>query len=451
MSSSSESAGDRFLRNLSAAIHIPTVSYDSPEERDLGQLHTFHRFLEDTYPLIHEQCQIETINEYSLLMTWNGSDPELDPIVVMAHHDVVPVEPGTEDDWPADPFSGEVLGDHLWGRGALDNKGPLIAILEATEQLLGAGFIPTRTVLIVSGHDEETGGMEGAKEIAETLRQRGVRPWFVLDEGGFIVDDIPRLSSEPVALVRTSEKGFVNLKLTARGEGGHSSAPKLPTTVGKLAIALKALEDNPLRARIKMVEPTVQALMPRLGPSFRLLFGNLRFTGPLVSKILAKNPVTEAWIRTTTAITFVSGGVKANVIPREATATVNFRIIPGDTVESVIAHVRHVVGSDIGIETVGELPHEASPVSSIESDAWNTLTSVVSETFPETIVAPWTLIAGTDARHFAGIAGDVYGFTPFTISLSDSERFHGTGERVRVRDAERAVAFFVSLTKNAAG
>jgi len=450
VSSSSDNTAERFLKNLAAAIQIPTVSHEGLETDHRQQLLAFHQYLGDTYPLIHERCQIETINELSLLITWQGSDSELDPIVLMAHQDVVPIEPGTETDWPVEPFSGEISEEYLWGRGALDDKGPLIAILEAVESLLEAGHALVRTVLIVSGHDEEIGGQEGAKHVAEILKEREVTPWFVVDEGGAVADEIPKLSAEPVALVRTAEKGHVNLKLTARGEGGHSSAPRRPTTVGKLAIALKALEDHPMRARVKMVEPTFQALMPRLGAPLRLLFSNLRFTGPLVAKILARNPFTDAWIRTTTAITIISGGVKSNVIPQEATATVNFRILPGDTVQSVMAHVRRVVGRDIELEISADHYEEPSPVSSIKSEAWQTLTSTITETFPEALVAPWTLIGATDSRYFSDIAGDVYGFSPFTISFDDAERFHGTGERVRVGDAERAVGFFRRLIENAA-
>ena len=450
VNSSLEYGGDRFLKNLSAAIRIPTVSHEAPAAAPRKQLLAFHEFLRDTYPLVHECCHVETINDLSLLITWQGSDSELDPIVLMAHQDVVPIEPGTEAAWPVEPFSGEIADGYLWGRGAFDDKGALIAILEGVEHLLDSGFKPERTVLIASGHDEETGGREGASHIAETLRQREITPWFVVDEGGAVADEIPKLSAEPVALVRTAEKGHVNLKLTARGEGGHSSAPRRPTTVGKLAIALKALEDHPVRARVKMVEPTFNALMPRLNAPLRFLLSNLRFTGPLVSRILAREPLTEAWIRTTTAITIIAGGVKSNVIPQEATAIVNFRIIPGDTINSVKAHVRRVVGPDLEIETTAEHQDEPSPVSSIESDAWHTLTNTITETFPETLVAPWTLIGATDSRYFADIAGDVYGFSPFTFSLADMERLHGTGERVRVGDGERAVGFFVKLIENAA-
>jgi len=451
VSFSSDYDSERFLKNLAGAIQIPTVSHDEKQPNQQEHLLVFHEFLRDSYPLIHQCCVVETINDLSLLITWMGSDPTLDPLVLMAHQDVVPVEPGTEADWPVDPFSGDIVDDYLWGRGALDDKGPLIAILEAAEHLLSAGFGPTRTVLIVSGHDEEVGGRDGAGQIADVLRQREINPWFVVDEGGAVVDELPKLSAEPVALVRTAEKGSVNLKLTARGEGGHSSAPKRPNAVGKLATALKALEDHPVRARINIVEPTFHALMPRLGAPLRFLLGNLGFTGPLVSRLLARDPVTDAWIRTTTAITIISGGVKANVIPQEATAIVNFRIVPGDTIKSVTAHVRRVVGPEIKIEATAHEQNEPSPVSSIQSEAWQTLTAAITETFPEALAVPWTLIAATDSRYFGEIAGDVYGFSPFTIAMADRERFHGTGERVRVRDAGRAVGFFVRLMEKAAG
>lgn len=450
MISSSEDLGARFLKNLAAAVQIPTVSHQDPKAKDAEEILRFHRFLRDAYPQVHEACRIETINELSLLITWQGTQSGLEPMVLMAHLDVVPIEPGTENDWEVDPFSGDIHNGHLWGRGTLDDKGPLIAILEATEHLLRSGIEPVRTILIVSGHDEELGGLEGAKHVVELLEKRQVNPWLVLDEGGGVADGLKGLTSDPVALVRTSEKGTLNLKLTAHGEGGHSSAPKRPTVIGKLATALYALERNPVAARLEMVEPTLRALQPRLDKWPRRLIANLRFTGPLVARILTRNPVTEAWMRTTTAITMVSGGVKHNILPQQASAIVNFRIIPGDTITSVIAHVRRVTGSDIDIEIAGDHHDEASPVSSIESDAWHTLTQTIAEVFPATITAPWTLIAASDAKHFSSIAKDIYGFSPFTFSQDGFERLHGTGERVRVRDAEQAVGFFVKLIENAA-
>lgn len=451
MTSLNDATGERFLKNLAAAVQIPTVSHTDREDVDVAQFLLLHRFLEETYPQVYKECHVEKINDLSLLITWEGSDPSLDPLLVMAHQDVVPVEPGTEEDWDVEPFSGAIADGHMWGRGTLDDKGSLIALFEAAEHLLDSGFEPERTILIVSGHDEEVGGLQGVKQVAELLGERGMTPWFVLDEGGAVADEMPRLSTEPVALVRTAEKGSVTLKLVARGAGGHSSAPQRKTTIGELATALNALESHPVEARVAMAEPTFRALEPRLSRPLRTLLGNLKVTGPLVARLLSMEPATDALIRTSTAITMISGGVKENVIPQEASTIVNFRIIPGDTVDSVIAHVRKVVGAKIEVEIHGEHYDEPSPVSSIESEAWATLTNTINEVFPEAVVAPWTLIGASDSRHFAGMAGDVYGFFPFTLSMADLGRLHGTGERIRVADAERAVGFYVRLFENATG
>lgn len=210
--------GQAFLDHLAEAIRTPTVSQEDRERNDPGDVLALHAFLRETYPLVHERCLVETVTGLSLLFTWQGTDAEADPIVLMAHMDVGPVEPGTEDDWDQDPFGGTTVDGELWGRGSLDDKGPLIAIMEAVEHLLDSGFVPSRTVNIALGHDEEIGGLEGAKRTAELLSERGIRPWFVVDEGGWVVDEIPPLTNEPVALVGTAEKGYLNLELIARSE-----------------------------------------------------------------------------------------------------------------------------------------------------------------------------------------------------------------------------------------
>lgn len=444
MTSSADTLTERFLENLAAAVRIETVNHGS-DSADSEAFQSLHELLEQRYPLVHSKYRVEKVNDLSLLITWEGTDPDLDPLVVMAHQDVVPVEPGTEPDWEQPPFSGALEDEYLWGRGTLDDKGQLIALLEAAEHLLEDGFEPRRTIIVVSGHDEESGGFSGAQPIADLLATRGITPFFVVDEGGGIVKSLPGLSKEPVALVKTSEKGSVTIRLTARGEGGHSSAPNLPTTIGKLAKALRSLEANQLPARLEVMEPTLQALLPRMGRVTRTLFSNLRVTSGAVTRLLGRRPETNAMIRTTTAITMIRGGVKENVLPQEAWAVVNFRIIPGDTVQSVVDFVRKKVGKDVEVETEGEWNSEPSGVSSTTSEAWQSLSSVIGEVFPEAQVTPWTLIAATDSRHFEGIAGDIYGFSPFLLEMSDMERIHGTGERMLVEGAGRAVTFYARL------
>ena len=441
--------GQAFLDHLAEAIQLPTISHEDREHNDPRDILAIHAFLRETYPLAHERCLVETVTDLSLLFTWAGTDTDADPIVLMAHMDVVPVEPGTEDDWDQDPFGGAIVDGELWGRGALDDKGPLIGMMEAVEHLLGSGFEPGRTVIIALGHDEEIGGIQGAKRTAALLRERGIRPWFVVDEGGWVVDEIPPLTTEPVALVSTSERGYLNLELTTIGGGGHSSIPPKSTAIGKLAIAIERVETNPLPPHIEALEPQFAALAPRLDRRLRILLSNLWLFGPIVTKVLSRRPQIAALIRTTTAVTMVSGGVKPNVLPQEASAIVNFRILPGDSIESVIAHVERLVGPDVSVTPFGEIRAEPSEFSSTESKAWTVLKRSIEETFPDAVVAPWVMSGATDSRHFRDFAGDVYGFNGFSGDLESVSRIHGTGERIRTSDAESAVSFFCRLIRNA--
>lgn len=442
--------GQAFLDHLAAAVRIPTVSYEDRDRNDPDDILALQAFLRDTFPLtLQKHCKVEAVNKLSLLITREGTDPELDPILLMAHLDTVPVEEGTDDDWEVDPFSGEIVDGELWGRGTLDDKGPLIAVMEAVEHLLGSGFEPTRTLMLAFGHDEEIGGLEGAKQIAELLRERGVRPWFVVDEGGWVVDEVAPLTSEPVALVATAEKGYLDLQLTAVGRSGHSSSPPRSTAIGTLSDGIRRLEKNPLPAHVEVLEPQFDALADRLDRRLRPFLTNLRVFGPLVSRVLGRLPQLDPSIRTTTAVTMISGGEKPNVLPRHASAVVNFRILPGDTIESVIAHVERIVGPDIAVAAYGEHRQEPTNPSSIDSDAWRVLERSIRETFPDAAVAPWIMYGGTDSRYFRDIAGSVYGFNGFTGDRDLLGRFHGVGERIRTSDAEQAVSFFCRLIRNA--
>jgi len=440
--------GDAFLAHLGEAIRIDTTAHEDVSRNDPESIKSFHAFLAGTYPATHSTCTVETVNELSLLFTWGGANAALPPLVLMAHMDVVPVESGTEGDWTHPPFSGAVAYARLWGRGALDDKGPLIAAIEAVEHLITTGFVPDRTVYLAFGHDEEIQGRHGARIIAETLEERGVRPWLVIDEGGGVADFLTGFTESQVAMVKVAEKGYLDVKLTARADGGHSSMPTGSTAVGKVAAAIQALESNPVRARIEVLGPMFDALAPVMDRKLAAVFTNLKVTGPVVRKIMASAPEGDVLMRTTTAITMVSGGVKANVLPQEAWAVVNFRIIPGDTIESVLEHVHNTVGPDIAVEVHGGPPHDPSRFSSIESQGWDVVAQSIQETFPYATVAPWILTAATDSRYFMPFSDDVYGFAPFTMS-PDFAGIHGTDEAVRVADAHGAVSFFCRLIRNA--
>lgn len=441
--------GTAFLEHLAAAVRIPTMS--SEDGFDPEPFTQFAAFLAQTYPLVHRSLHLEVVGGHTLFFTWEGSDPTTSPILLMAHQDVVPVEEGTEDDWEKPPFSGEVADGFLWGRGTLDDKGSLIAILEAVEALLGEGFTPASTVHLLFGHDEEVGGARGAAVVAEMLGERGVRLRFVLDEGGAVVSDLMP-GVPPLGLIGIGEKASLDLEISASGEGGHSSMPPPHTAVGRVAAAVKAIEDNPMPTRLGPQREFFEVLASVSRGPRRWMLSRLEITGKLIERLLTRSHETNALIRTTAAATVIRGGVKSNVLPQEASAIVNFRILPGDTATGVIDHVRSVVGDEVRVRAIDfGKSSDPAPPSSTDTEGFHLIASTVGEVFPRATPTPWILLGATDSRYFTPIADGVYRFAPFQVTTEDLGRVHGTGERVRVADAAAAVSFYRTLLIRAGG
>jgi carboxypeptidase PM20D1 len=438
---------------LAGAVRIATISHEDSAAFDSAAFQALHAYLIAQFPRVHSQLRRETVGTHSLLYTWQGSDPSLKPILLMGHLDVVPVESGTERTWEEDPFSGRIANGFIWGRGAIDNKLTVLGTIEAVEMLLAEGFRPVRTVYLAYGHDEEVGGTRGARQIATLLERRGARLEMVLDEGGVIGDGLFAGVSAPTPLVGIAEKGYASVELSTRTAGGHSSLPPDQSAIGILAAAIARLEKNPMPARLE--EPTRQ-LFERLGPHFplgqRAVFANLWLTRPLVLRKLEATPTTNAMVRTTTAVTIFQAGTKENVLASHARAVVNFRILPGDSVADVLAHVRHAADDPrVEVRRVGAFFAEPSDVSSTDSESFRTLERTIRSVVPEAIVAPYLVVVVTDARYYRNLTGNVFRFMPARLAPRDLERMHGTNERITVRDYERAVRIYRQLIVNAAG
>jgi len=444
-------AGTAFLDHLAEAVRIPTVAYEDASRVDFARFAELRAFLELTYPLVHRHLERELVDEHSLLFTWRGSDASAAPIMLLAHQDVVPVEPDTEGEWEYPPFSGHQSEEYLHGRGALDDKASLIGIFEAIEWLLDEGFRPTATVYIGCGHDEEAGGT-GAESIARLFAERRVHLSLVLDEGGAVaVDFLPGISA-PVALVGIGEKGYVDVALSARGAGGHSSAPPPSTAVGLVARAVAAIEDHPMPARLDVQHGLFDALAGVASGLRALPLRHAGRFGGLLERRLAATPTTNALIRTTTAVTMVSGGVKPNVLPQQATALVNFRVMPGDTVEDVLEHCRAVVPEGVEVARAqSSFAADPPPMADPESEQFTGVAAAIQSHFEVGAIAPWILTGATDSRHFAPLADEVLRFVPLTVSAEDFGRFHGTDERIRRADADAAVGFYRTLLRGFTG
>jgi len=431
-------------QHLAGAIRFPTISMQDSGPA-LAPMRAFHAYLAQTFPRTYATLEHEIVPPANLLFRWAGTDSTLEPIVMMSHMDVVPVEAGTESGWTHPPFSGDIADGFVWGRGSLDDKVGVLGALEAVEQLVARGHRPRRTVYLAFGDDEEVEG-HGAAAIVALLKSRGVHPLVAIDEGSAIVRGVIPNITRPVGLIGIAEKGHMSVRLAVQGAGGHSSMPPARTAVGVLARAIDRLETHPLPARL---DEAVAGMLTELGRemplSSRMAMANLWLTRPLVIRMLARAPATDATLRTTTAPTMIQGSPKENVLPIRAQAIVNFRIIPGETPETVLEHVRRVVDDTTVSIALAEPPSPPSPVSSTTSAAYRTLARDIAALEPDAIVAPSLVLGATDARQYAGYARDVYRFLPMRIGPADLDRVHGTNERIGVHDYARGVAFTTLL------
>ena len=402
---------ERVAKHLSGAIQIPTVSYPEKDKVDWSQFEKFHKFLEESYPLLHKTLEREDIAEASLLYRWKGKNPDLEPIALLSHQDVVPIEPGTEGDWTHEPFSGYNDGEFIWGRGALDMKNHLICVMEAVETLLEEGYEPERDVYLCFGHDEEVVAAKdaGAKAIMETLKSRGIHLDSVIDEGGAILPvNVKHVLKGNLAGVGIAEKGYADFSMSVRAKGGHSSQPPKHSAIGKIADVVKDVENHQFKSKL---EPFVLKLFSNLG------------------------------IRTTTGVTMAEGSPVANVLPQEASVTANFRMMPGTTTEDVEKHLRKVIkNKDVEIKC---LKHkEASKFSSTDSRAFKVIEEICVRADPEVIVAPYLVMGGTDACFYEPICDNIYRFAPFHVRTKLLLCTHATDERCPVAVLDEGVSFF---------
>lgn len=433
----SEDAVSRFQQ----AIRFPTISYTDRTRMDTASFLAFLEFLESSFPLVHEKLERKLFN-YTPLYIWRGSDPNASGMVMMGHYDVVPVDSNTLDKWDEAPFSGKITDGQIYGRGTMDDKINVLAALEAVEVLLAEGYQPKKNIFLSFGHDEEIGGDEGAKQVANYLKEAGEKIEFAIDEGGFIAGKEITQTKGPLAMINTGEKGYVSYKLTIKTDGGHSSNPPADNTIGSLARAITALEENQFPYKSL---PVIKTQFDKMAPAMesfpmRVVMANPWLFGSIMSKV--------ANYRTTTAPTIIEGGVKDNVIPTQASVVVNFRIMPGDTGEDILKHIKETVNDErIEVELHHQL-NEATPVSDHNSASFKLVERTIIELFPGVTVSPGLLGGGTDSKHFVNLAEQVYRFYPTRISKDCMTCFHGNNEHISVANYKETVQFDYQLIKN---
>ncbi|MEY4931183.1 MAG: hypothetical protein RI909_1907 [Bacteroidota bacterium] len=432
------------LQHFQKALSFKTISYGDSSLFDSTQFIGFRDFLETTYPNFHSKLTREIIAGYSLLYTWKGKNPDLKPVVLMAHQDVVPIEEATKAMWTVDPFAGEVKDGFIWGRGTTDDKINLISIVEAAEKLLAENFQPERTIYFSFGHDEEIGG-KGAIAAAALLKSRNIEAEFIMDEGGYItLDKMPGIT-KPLALLGTSEKGYLSLNLSVEQAGGHSSMPAEETSIDILAKALVNLRSKPFPSDLtgSTLEGTAY-IGPEMPFIQKMAFANLWLFKDLVISNYEKSPQSAAMVRTTMVPTIIDAGIKDNVIPTVATATVNLRLLPGDLSDDVIEQVKNKMNDDrVKIQRL-TFNAEASAVTPAASTGYSKIDQSVKKSYPQTITTPFLMIGATDSRFFGDVSKNIIKFSP----MIDPIGFHGIDERVSVESYKTALWFYENLIKD---
>lgn len=430
---------DSAILHMSQAIQIPTISARENSPVDTPAFKGFASFLEQSYPLIHQQLTKTTVADFSLIFEWKGTNVALPPFVLMSHFDVVPVEEAVLNKWSAPPFSGKVTDNCIWGRGALDDKFGVISIMEGVEAMLRKGFKPARTIYLCFGHDEEIRG-SGAAAIVKWMEERSIKPEMVLDEGGQVSVEKTREISRPVAVIGVAEKGYASFELRVLKEGGHSSTPAKETAIDILTAALHTLRTTESPAQLT---PQLKEFLTRVGPSSkkfvnRMAAANLWAFGGVAASMVEKEPEGYAMMHTTIVPTILESGVKDNVIPSSAVAIINTRILTGDTKESVKAYLEKTIGdSRVQIFLKSDMAVDPSPATDPQSGAFRRVASAAMKTVPGVIPAPYQMVGATDSRFFRKISAGVVNFFPMT----DAKGYHGIDERLPLIDLQRGIHF----------
>ncbi len=443
-----EPASHEELVRLAGAIRIKTVSHHDQSKNDVSEFSKFQQFLVNTYPLFHRTAERHLLNEYSIIYRWQGANEALPPVLLTAHYDVVPAD---STKWSVLPFAGVVKDGFLWGRGTIDTKNTLISCMEAAEQLCSDGFTPERTVYFAFGGDEEISGAFGAKKMAAWFIEHNIHFDWMWDEGAITGDGLLPGMLKKLSLIGTAEKGQVNIKLETRSAGGgHAAMPPRFTATGRIARAVARIEASPFPLRwIK----TTRVFFKRMAAAgvlpYRIALSNLWLTGGLIKMMMGRSPNSAALLRTTTAPTVISGSSKENVLADSASAVINIRILPGDTIDGVVRRVSQTI-SDKNVN-VGVLQNsgaeEASEESSITSEGYRFLEKMLNETIPDSVVLPYLATTASDSRNYSECCTDTYRYAPMILNQEELDRIHGVDERISFENFGLGIRCYKTLIK----
>lgn len=430
---------DTVVDHLRQMVCLPTVSAYGLEQPVFEE---FRLLLFRLYPALHKACPPERIGPSGLLYRIAGKCAEA-PSVFLAHYDVVPAD---ETAWEQPPFAGIQEDGVLWGRGTLDMKNQLCAVLEAAEQLVKTGFVPEHDIYLAFSGEEETMGPTAAL-IRDVFRERGLHPALVLDEGGDIMDGFFPGAPVPCAMIGVGEKGACNVELSVSSSGGHASTPMPPTPLYRIARAVTRLEEHPWPMRANGALDAMVDTMGRYCPFWqRVLLANRRLLQPLFFRWLKKQGgMLLAMGQTTFFPTMASGSSAPNVAPTRAAAVANLRLLWGDTMEAALERMKAVISDEsVNLRVLNGMD---PPQDSVLDGSYDAVVQAIRATWPDVVPTPYLMVATTDSRHWRELCDHVYRFSAKRVTSAEKSCVHGNNERIRVENSENAVKFYVRLMR----
>lgn len=427
---------------LAGAIKYKTISYKDPSRTNWNEFDKFQSYLKDSFPLVFEKLTYHCDSPHNIIFRFEGHDINVKPLLLTAHQDVVPAN---EESWDTPPFEGVKKEGYLYGRGSFDVKILIITILQSFEELLRKGEKPSRTVFAAFGCDEEPSGDNGAAKIAKQFEKEGIKFEMVLDEGGAVAEDYIKGINKPITAIGIAEKGYLDLKLTRIKNGGHSSTPNFPTAMGEIAEALEKIEKHQMKPRItKPIKDLIHNLGLSAPFAMGALFLNQGISSPIIKRAFSKGSTTSALIRTTITPTMIGGSNAPNIIAKEAWAMLNCRVLPGDSDKSIIEYVKKVINNEnIAISVINY--KKPSPISTINTEAWETLKTTIKRTFPNSITTSFLMMGGTDAKHYHNVCDNIYRFEPCQMNQSEIAKMHNDNERMSFENIHNATKFYLDL------
>ena len=434
-----EEASRMLAEKLAKMVRCDTTSFKN--QHDPERFRAFHQVLRELFPLVHEQLEVTDIDG-NLLYYWQGRSREK-PILLMSHQDVVPA--GGE--WKHPPFSGDIEDGKVWGRGTSDTKCSVMAFFQAVEELLAEGYVPDCDVYLSSSCTEEWGG-DGCPKLVQEIRRRGVDLFLVMDEGGGIIREPIGGIPGNFAMMGVFEKGCADVTFTARGKGGHASAPGKDTPIDRLSAFVRDVNRYPFR---KKLLPEVSAMFSRLAPycafPLKFLFGNLWLFGPLLKLVLPSVSATAAaMLKTTVAFTMSSGSEAFNVLPRSATLGANIRYIPHQG-EKETLEILEKLAKKHDLEMTVVDSNDYTPPADIHGEAFRSVEAAIAETFPGLPAIPYVMTGATDARFYQEYFPNCVRFAPVIYGPEQMASMHAPNENIEYNCLPGAVRLYKNLIK----